>query len=309
MAAVQGPGLHLPFFYPPTALFLGLPFAALPFLPALGLWLGVTGTAYALVLRAIAGRGALGPAIGFPAVFTCALLGQNSLLSAALFGGAALMLDRSPRVAGMLLGCLAYKPQLAVLAPLALMAAGRWRAFTAAALTVAGLVAGSVAAFGLDSWVGFFASLGVMNRCLGAGENFSIFASVYGAARLLHATDATAWLWQMAAAAVAAVGLGVVAWRRPGGMAEIAALVVASLFCVPFLGDYDLVVAAVAGAWIVHEATCGKWLDYERVTLALLFFAPLATKSAGGTAGVPLAPVALVVLAALLVRRLVRARR
>ena len=306
MAAVQGPGEHLPFFYPPTALFLGLPFAAMPLVPALGLWLGVTGVAYVMVLRAIVGRGAVGPAIGFPAVFTCALLGQNSLLSAALFGGAALTLDRAPRAAGLLLGCLAYKPQLAVLAPLALALAGRWRAFGAATLTVLALVLGSVVAFGLDSWTQFFTSLGVMNRCLGAGENFAIFASVYGAVRLVHGSGAAAWLWQMAAAVAAAVVIGVVAWRRPGGTAEIAALTVASLFCVPFLGDYDLVVAAVAGAWIGGEARRTGWLSYERVLLGLLFMAPLLIKSMAGTFAVPLAPVALALLGWMVWRRAMR---
>ena len=39
-----------------------------------------------------------------------------------------------------------------------------------------------------------------------------------------------------------------------GGGADMAALAVASGLCVPFPGDYDLVVCGVAGAWIGGEA-------------------------------------------------------
>jgi hypothetical protein len=86
----------------------------------------------------------------------------------------------------------------------------------------------------------------------------------------------------------------------------MAMLVVASGFCVPFLGDYDLVMFALAGLWLGREAARGGWLAYERIGLAVLFVAPLAIKAAAQGAGVPLAPVALAGLAGLVVRRVWR---
>jgi hypothetical protein len=304
MAAMFGPGRHPPFFYPPTALLLWAPFALLPFAPAAWLWLGAIGTAYAACMRALLGSRLVILALAFPAVFVGALLGQTSMLVAALFGGAALTLDRSPRLAGVLIGCLVFKPQLAVLAPVALAVAGRWQAFIAAAVTAVILVLASVVA----SWSAFFAVLpSVKSWNGGADTHFDLFASVYAAARLLHLPDPTAGIVQALATIAATVLLWMVARRRPGGAAEISLLVVATGFCVPFLGDYDLLIFVVPGIWLGCEAARTGWLPYERVGLACLFLAPLVIKLAAQLLGLPLSPVALALLAALVVRRLRRA--
>ena len=46
------------------------------------------------------------------------------------------LIDRRPWLAGVLIGCLAYKPQFGLLIPLVLVASGRWRVFAAAVATV-----------------------------------------------------------------------------------------------------------------------------------------------------------------------------
>ena len=305
MTAMFGPGRHPPFFYPPTALLLWTPFALLPFAPAAWLWLGSIGAAYAACMRALLGNRLLILAIAFPAVFVGALLGQTSLLVAALFGGAALTLDRSPRLAGVLIGCLVFKPQLAVLAPLALAAAGRWQAFIAAAVTVVILVLGSVAAFGVESWSAFFTVLPSVKSWNGGPDtHFDLFASLYAAARLLQMSDMTAGIVQLLAAIAAIAALWLIARHRPGGAAEMSMLVVATGFCVPFLGDYDLLIFAVPGIWLGREAARTGWLPYERAGLAVLFLAPLMIKLAAQLMAVPLAPPALAILAALVVRRI-----
>jgi uncharacterized membrane protein len=61
----------------------------------------------------------------FPGTFMCVLHGQNSMLSAAIIAGAVLCLDTRPLLAGVLIGLLAYKPQLGLLFPLALAATGQ----------------------------------------------------------------------------------------------------------------------------------------------------------------------------------------
>ena len=70
LVALLGPGNHPPFFYPPTALLLWLPFALMPFATAAVLWVTATGAAYATAIRAILKGGSIVPAIAFPAVLT-----------------------------------------------------------------------------------------------------------------------------------------------------------------------------------------------------------------------------------------------
>src|SRR5947199_372602 len=80
---------------------------------------------------------------------------RNGFLTAALLGGALHLLDRRPWLAGVLIGCLAYKPQFGVLIPIALLAGGRWTTIGAAVATVAALFAVSVLALGGGVWHAF----------------------------------------------------------------------------------------------------------------------------------------------------------
>jgi len=84
--------------------------------------------------------------------------GQNGFLTAALLGGALVMLDHRPIVAGILFGLLAYKPQFGMMIPLVLAASGRWRPFAAAAATVLILALAATAAFGPHVWQAFLDS-------------------------------------------------------------------------------------------------------------------------------------------------------
>ena len=86
------------------------------------------------MLRAWAGARVDALAIlAFPAFLVNAGHGQNGFLSAALIGGGALCSTSAPLLAGLCLGALVYKPQLAVMIPIALIAARRWTTLAAAA--------------------------------------------------------------------------------------------------------------------------------------------------------------------------------
>src|SRR5207244_7742556 len=60
-------------------------------------------------------------------------------------------------VSGVLFGLLAYKPQLALVMPVALVAAGQWRTVVATAITVMALVGITSLVFGADLWFAFAA--------------------------------------------------------------------------------------------------------------------------------------------------------
>src|SRR5208282_1291227 len=150
--------------YPPFFLLLSAGFALLGYFPALCLWLATTCAGYIAALRALVPKGLRqGGSIwvlflGYPAVMINAGFGQNGFLSAALLGGAAVWLDKRPVLAGVCFGCLAYKPQLGIIVPLALAVAGRWRCFAAAGATVLALSALATLAFGVEIWPAFIAS-------------------------------------------------------------------------------------------------------------------------------------------------------
>ena len=151
------------FFYPPVFLLLCAPFARLPYLPAFLLFEG-SSLIFCLfaVKRILAEKGWawLLPVLAFPAIFINLGLGQNAFLTAALFGGGTLLVDRRPFLAGVLFGALCYKPHLGLLIPVALLAAGRWRSIAGAAGSAATLIALSAVIFGWRTWHEFLKAIG-----------------------------------------------------------------------------------------------------------------------------------------------------
>ncbi len=152
--------------YPLSALLLFWPFAQLPYLAALALWTfglfalfaGVVLTqvetryrAYALLALALA-----------PACLINAAGGQNGFLTAALFLGGILALDRRPVMAGILFGLLTFKPHLGIVLPFVLLVLGAWRTIASAVVTAAVLVALSAALFGIEPWLDYFRVTGAL---------------------------------------------------------------------------------------------------------------------------------------------------
>ncbi len=309
VAALFGQNSYPPFFYPPTSLLFWLPFALVSFATAACIWIAATGAAYAAAMRAMLKGGSIVPALAFPGAWICALFGQNSLFSAALLGGSAATLDRYPAIAGVLLGCFSYKPQLALLAPLVLILTRRWRALAAAVATTLVLVLAATAIFGIEPWIKF---VGVLPQAkawsMDGGPGFEKFASPFAAVRLAGGSGDTAWLIQLVAAAIAISVLVLVLRKRPGGGAEIALMVAATGLCVPSLGSYEVVILAIPGAWLVSQALAQGWLPYERIALAALYLTPFVMVPAGAN-GVQLAPLACAALVALVARRIVSSRR
>ena len=176
-----------PWFYPPSFLLVVAPLALLPYGAALLAWLSGGIAAYLTVMRRILGRNeGLWAAAAFPAAFINLAHGQNGFLSAALLGGGLLLLTRRPMVAGLLFGTLAYKPHLAVLIPIALMAGGYWRALAVAGLTAVLVGTASVVAFGPESWLAFLGQLDFARQVTEqGGVSFAKMQTIFGGVRLL----------------------------------------------------------------------------------------------------------------------------
>ncbi len=282
---------YLAFFYPPFFLLLCAGFALLGYFPALCVWLVSTFTCYVAALRALLPKGRRDGVpvwvlfLGYPAVMINAGFGQNGFLSAGLVGGAAVWLDRRPALAGMCLGCLAYKPQLGIIVPLALIVARRWRCFVFAAATVLALAAVTTLAFGSDVWPAFMAGMTDARRDWMEPPNplyLVYWITVFGAIRLHGGSLALAYGAQAIVTVAAAFMLLRALLRRPpgtrSGRAEIAAIAACTPFCSPFMLEYDLIILAVPMAWLLGEALRDGFRRGELAALVAAYLAPALFK-------------------------------
>jgi alpha-1,2-mannosyltransferase len=281
--------------YPPAFLIVAAALAALPYLGALFVYQAATLTAYLVVVRRIAERPAAWLlALAFPGVFVNVTHGHNGFITAALLGGALLVLDRRPLLAGVLLGCLAYKPQFGLLVPLVLVATQRWRVIAAAAATVLAIAALTWALFGADVFVAFWHSLPMTQRVILEGApGFHKIQSVYAALRQLGVPAALANAAQMATTFGVAAAL-VVLWRSAAAFElKAAALLIGCVLATPYALDYDLVVLAPAIAFLAAHGLRQGFAPWEITLLVALWVLPLVARPIAAHTAVSLTPIAL----------------
>ena len=309
-AAVFGPAdSFAAFFYPPVTLLVLWPLGYLPYLAALAVWLGVTIVACRQALVGWAGPWAAGGLgllafLAFPAVFSVLGHGQNSFLTTALFAGGGALVARRPVLAGLVFGCLVYKPHMAVVLPLALAAAGQWRTVVAMAVSALGLVGLSVVVFGAEPWIAFFELSRAVRATLEQGlVEPGKMVSIHRAAHMLGASvEAATWVHGVAVAAVlAALTMAVRRHREPD--AAIAAAAAATLLVSPFMLDYDEMLLAVPMAWMVRRGLATGFLNWERVGLLATFVLPGVARPLAMGLGVPVAPLVTVLFVGLVLRR------
>jgi len=302
-------GREVPFYgwhYPPFFLAVAFLVAAVPYAYGLVLWLVASFAAYLAMLRAVLPRPeTLLIAAAFPAVFINAGHGQNGFLTAALLGAALHWLDRRPWLAGLLIGCLAYKPQFGVLIPIALLAGQRWSTIGAAILTVAALVALSFAALGGNVWHAFADSLNFTQTVvLEQGDTgWEKIQSIFSAVRNWGGSLATAYAAQGALALLLAASLAWLWHSEAAFELKAAALAAGSLLATPYVLDYDLVVLAVAIVFLARHGLKHGFRDFEISLLAAAWLAPLLSRAIAGATGIPLGLIVLLALYGFILRR------
>ncbi len=268
--------------YPPPALFLVAPLALFPYIAGLIAW-------------SLAGIVALVPAaraffkddkdrwllVAAPAAAINIALGQNGAFTGALMlGGLALWTDR-PRWSGVLLGLLIFKPQLAILLPIAVLAERRWSTmFWAAAVAVAVLLA-STLVFGVEAWRGFFGPTLTMQKTMlseGMGPFQWMMPSAFMAARVLGARADLA----MAVQAPFSLFAAWLVWRayRSGAdpLLKAAVLAAATAVASPQVFNYDLIPAAAAALvlWRRDEGALARGLSLALWALPVVMIAAQA---------------------------------
>lgn len=249
-----------PFPYPPTFLIMLWPLGSLSYAAAFAAWVGVTLPLYALAIC----HGMrfwplllLGVAVA-PTTMMNISFGQSGFLLAALLVGGLRIMDRRPVLAGILFGLLTYKPQFALLLPIALVASGQWRCIAAACATGAALVASATLAFGGWIWMTWLRSLPAYADW---AENVArcqyLRASVQDNLRLLGAPPILMLLVQAAAIAVAG-GAVWVAFRRGSRDLAVLVLIAASCLAAPHSMIYDFPMLTGAALLFLHHRLRSK---------------------------------------------------
>jgi len=241
--------------YPPTFLLLVLPLSLLPYLFSLLGWLAVTCLGYVYVIRRILAESrAYWLFLVFPGAVGNFLYGQNGYLSTAFLGGGLLLIDTYPFLGGAMLGCLSYKPQLALLIPLALAAGRYWQALAGAAVSAAALVVCSFLVFGSSVWVGFFNNLFTAANLLDVPHLWQRMPTVFAAARLSGGSKELALALQAVAAAGAIWAVAGVWFRRLPLPLRGSVLTLGIILATPYAFEYDLAILALPFAWLGKEA-------------------------------------------------------
>jgi alpha-1,2-mannosyltransferase len=265
----QAAGLRYLPLYPPQVSILFAPFAHLSYARALVLWWICSELIYALcvfaVWRACPRLRAHGItvwllAIGFPAFFNLIAWGQTSALALACFTAAFFLLSAKRQfLAGLVLGCLIFKPQLGLAAAVVFVAIGAWKVVAGSLLSAAAQLAVGVLYYGiapLRQWLTTMRNVRSVlplldprpyqTHCL--RTFWSMLIPSGGVALGLYGISATLTLW-----------LTISVWRRPGTALNLrfSSLLLATVLVAPHLTVYDLVILAPAlllvSDWLIAE--------------------------------------------------------
>jgi glycosyl transferase family 87 len=268
-AATEGLGSGFywqPFINPPPLAWLATPLLSLPFEVALLAW-----SALLLLAAWIAWRlAAPGPPLTrlahlalFVGVFPTAfglMVGQPVALVAAVVAASWWLADhRRPVLAGLVLSLIALKPQLALLVPLCLLFAGRWRIFFA--------------------WLGASAVIGVVALVMLGGDGLQRYRDVLSLASQWAPTRGFAvdgplglgpqsYAVELLVVAIAAFA----AWQhRHGDVGRLYATgIVASLLFTPYVGFQDFAMLVVASWLLIRSGVTSFQVALMVVGYALL---------------------------------------
>ncbi len=270
MPEAAGPR-YLPL-YPPQVSILFAPFARLSYARALVLWWTLSAVVYGVCCYVIwracpnlrkQGQTVAIVAVAFPAFFHLIAWGQTSALALACFTAMFFLLrDRREFFAGIVLGCLIFKPQLGVAAAVVFVAIGAWKTGLGAFVSAAAQLSAGVIYYGIEplrQWLRMLSNV----RALWPELEPKVYQthSLRTFWSMLIPWPAFSFgLYLVSAAAVA--GLTIACWRRGGNVAlslRYAMLLFASVLVAPHLTVYDLVILAPAflllADWLIAQAT------------------------------------------------------
>lgn len=289
--------------YPPHYLLLVWWTGYFGYATALWLFIAVTLVPFLYAVRRFTGRMDLNVILMMlPFIAVNFFAVQNGFISAALALGALGWRSSQPVLAGILLGLLTIKPQLGFLFPLLLLAERRWTMLASSVATIIVLIAVSAMLFGIDAWKSYFEHVipyqaGVMKQ--GAGFFLSMLTSFYGALRNLGTEYSAAITAHAIFAVPIAIATVVAFFKVQDGQDRAILLIIGTFLISPYALSYDMgLVSAAATLIAIKGGGSDPSKDPFRVLATLTALLPLAMIGFG-LAGIPVAPVILLSLYAL----------
>jgi len=279
---------YLPLYPPQVSLFFA-PFAKLSYSWALILWLALSSLIYGLCCHAVWRNcpnlhnqklTVLILALALPAFWHLIAWGQTSAIALACFT-LAFLAFRAQRefLAGLALGCIIFKPQLAVAAAIVFLFTLRWRVIVGALLSSVTQLMAAWLYYGPDplrEWIHILLKvpkqLSLLEPRLYQTHSLRTFWSM-----LIPWSSVSVVLYLISAVLVSA--LAVVTWRSRLDLSlRFSALLLATVLLAPHLTVYDLVILAPAflllSGWIVAQSD-NSAAAYFKLLLYLAFVLPL----------------------------------
>jgi hypothetical protein len=269
--------------YPPSFLLLVLGFGLMPYIAAYVTWTGATLVAYLAGLwQNVRDRTSWWLIAAFPGLWLGLGQGQNQFLTAALGALGLGLLRKHPVWAGVCIGLLAIKPHLALLFPVALLAARAWRTILAAAVTAITVTLVPAAILGWGTLVAWRDSMSWVATAIELKQlPVWMFPAPYPWLLSLGVPTVLAWIVQGAISVLAALivyrlwrplAKGVGSLALPGS-----ALVLATFLATPYYAMYDLTWLALPLCWLVATGVAKGFRSGEKPLLVLLFLLPYAS--------------------------------
>lgn len=308
-----------PLYYPPLYLMWLAPFGLLPYFPAylvfftFGFLLLVTSIHFWCRNWRITSTMLL-----FFGIHLNLMMGQNGLITAALFGFALYFLERSPITSGIFFASLFFKPQLCILIPIVLLAQRDKDVFRYTLLAGLVYISVSIILFGFLPWIDSLSAMATANGTLGGMtelllRNPSFFAflrlsGLDGYLRDLFFSDhvtflAVAMLLHVILAA-GVVSVVVRIWRKCDILRlKFSALACGALLVTPFLYEYDQALMIWPILMLTLEALRSRFSWAEIMVLPLAMMWPVLMQKIPQFVGLQLGFVMPVILLILTWRR------
>ena len=273
-------GREIPFmlgwFYPPIFLLIVTTFAFLPYKSALFIWTFITFIIYLFAVKKISlSNKGIYIAMGFPGVLMNFHWGQNALLTTALFGLGIYYTEKKPLLAGLMFSVLCYKPHFALFTFVILLLSKRWKTLMWSVLFGFLLMIISSGVFGVETWIEYIKSqLNSPDILLGSvwKNTVGMQPTLYSFLRLIgiHAKYA------LSVQGIVALIMLFLSWWTWKHISSISVkgiiLVISTLLCTPYFGQYDLVLLILPLIWYLNDCKLNGWLKWDLGVLILLWF-------------------------------------
>lgn len=275
--------------YPPQVSILFAPLAWLSYGPALTLWWICSALIYGACCYFVwgacpnlRGQGATVSllAIAYPAFFHLIAWGQTSALALVCFTAAFFMLrDEKHFLAGLILGCLIFKPQLGLAAVVIFVSIGAWKTVAGAMISSAAQLSVGISYYGLQplrTWINQLGNMRALQSWLEPRPYQTHSLRTFWT-MLVPSHQISFGLYVLSAIAV--LSLAIMVWKRGASVPmalRYSLLLFATVLVAPHLTVYDLVILAPAilllTDWVIRNSSIGRISNSTSCQLGTLLY-------------------------------------